>query len=152
MTEPLANRLAPGEPAHGALPPDQIIRACDYLQAVWGADDDAQARAEHYVYGELPIGHLLVDFLELVAFSVALLATADTTEDIPAADRKKTEAVTTVLIKALREWARSDDDEAAEGIARVVVSYLLTAVYDDRRELAQILDTCRATATALKEG
>lgn len=91
----------------------------------------------------------MVDFLELVSVSARLLAAADDTEATPVIDRKRADAVTAVLIKALREWAQSDDDLAAEGIARAVVNYLLTAVNDDRRELAEILAAFRDTATTL---
>jgi hypothetical protein len=96
----------------------------------------------------LPSPELLVDFLQLVVTSTALLTAADTSDNTLAVGQEETGPVTTVLIKALREWAQSNDDEAAEGIARAVTNYLL-ATTGSPGDLAQILGAFRTTATAL---
>ncbi|MGW7007554.1 hypothetical protein ACWGCW_33320 [Streptomyces sp. NPDC054933] len=143
----LQPRPSGSEPLYLPLPPDQIIRACDYLQAVWEADDNAQAAADDHVYGQLPTRHLLVEFLRLVKESLALLTAANTAEGTPVLGDERSDAVSDVLARALREWAQSGHEEAAEGIARAVNNYLLVTT-DSNGDLVPILDSCRKTAAA----
>lgn len=145
------------------MPPAQMLRAIDYIEAVWNADDDAMERLEQHTYGTLPIRHLLADFLHLMAMSATLLgATADAQ---PQEQQDRAAILAGVLVGSVREWAETarpdvpdaGDDEipdfrhASVGIARTIASYLLATTTGDPGDLTSRLDALR-TAPAAMDG
>ncbi|MFD4764276.1 hypothetical protein ACFWOJ_37310 [Streptomyces sp. NPDC058439] len=138
------------------MTPDQMLRAIDYVEAVWGFDVDAMDQLEQH--GTPPIRHLLADFLHLLVLSANSSVAA---EDAPPDDH--TVAITNALVRAVRQWAETaqpdtpegDDDasdgivipdyrEASTAIARTIAQYVLDAYVGEPGDLSARLAPFRA--------
>ena len=121
------------------MTPDQVVRAVDYVQAVWDGDSEATERLDGFAPGEPPTRFLLVEFLELMVTSAGIVET--TSDSAPPQERQDlAAAVSGVLVRAMQKWAQTaepdlpddgslelpwDYSHASQGIARTIANYLL---------------------------
>jgi hypothetical protein len=108
-------------------------------------------------HGVPPTRFLLVDFLDLVVTSAGIVEAA--ADQSPPAERQDlAAALSSVLVRGMREWAqtvREDPDspgdytEASEGIARTVADFLLVSLAGPPGDLEPRLEAFRTVAAAM---
>ncbi|MFJ4745447.1 hypothetical protein [Streptomyces sp. NPDC088775] len=131
----------------------QMLRALDYVEAVWFLDETAMDRLEQR--GE-PIRFLLANVLDLLVTSVSV-AVSEAETGLPEGHT----ALATALTTGVREWAQSAQPEAlgrgdsepaayraaSMGIARTVGRFLLEAVGGEPGDLTGRLQHFRTAWT-----
>ncbi|MEU0676950.1 hypothetical protein ABZ330_29410 [Streptomyces sp. NPDC006172] len=122
-------RFAPLAP----MTPNAAISAFAYLRAVEA--DDAEAAAE-FAGAEPRMPALLVDVAERIVVPVTALPGPNAGE--PCADTFALEALGRVFVTALRTWEQAGPD-AAEGIARAVITFVAQILTEDHEDVADVL-------------
>ncbi|MER5617563.1 hypothetical protein [Streptomyces sp. NPDC002215] len=131
----------------------QMLRALDYIEAVWALDVVAMDRLEQQ--GE-PIRFLLADVLGLLVTSVSVAVSA-AEKGLPEGHT----ALATALTTGVREWAESAQPDAlgrgnsnpaayrtaSAGIARTIGRFLLEAVGGEPGDLTGRLQHFRTAWT-----
>ncbi|MDQ0955925.1 hypothetical protein QFZ24_009934 [Streptomyces phaeochromogenes] len=147
------------------MTPDQVVRAVDYIEAVWGGDSEAMERLDGFAPGELPTPFLLVEFLKLMVTSAGIVEA--TSDNAPPQERQDlAAAVSGVLVRAMQEWAQGaepdlpedgspelprDHSHVSEGIARTIASYLLATTSGTPGDLSPRLDAFRTVVAAMPD-
>ncbi|MEU4729681.1 hypothetical protein [Streptomyces sp. NPDC023588] len=115
------------------MTPHAAISAFSYLRAVQG--DDVEA-AREFTSTEPRMAELLVDVVERIVVPVTMLPDPEAGE--PSTETFALEALGRVLVASLRTWAQAGPD-AAEGIARSVVDFVVQFLTDDHEDVAEVL-------------
>ncbi|WP_445270407.1 hypothetical protein [Streptomyces sp. DSM 41634] len=115
------------------MTPHAAISAFSYLRAVQA--DDVEA-AREFAGTEPRMAELLVDVVERIVVPVTALPDPEAGE--PSTETFALEALGRVLVASLRTWAQAGPD-AAEGIARSVVDFVVQFLTDDHEDVAEVL-------------
>ena len=95
------------------MTPDQVVRAVDYLEAVWGGDSEVMEQLDGFAPGELPTRFLLAAFLELVVTSAGIVEA--TSDSAPSQERQDLAATASgVLVRAMQEWSQTAEPDLPE--------------------------------------
>ncbi|TQK49887.1 hypothetical protein FBY35_0166 [Streptomyces sp. SLBN-118] len=127
----IASPLAP-------MTPKAVMSAFNYLRAVEA--DDTEAAAE-FVTVEPRMPALLLDVAERIVVPVTALPGPEAGE--PCEDTFALEALGRVFLGAPRTWEQAGPD-AAEGIARTVLSFTTEILTEDHEDVVDILHQLNA--------
>ncbi|MFF8423163.1 hypothetical protein [Streptomyces sp. NPDC015680] len=137
-----------------AMAPDDILRACGYLEAVWREDDTAMATLLRHEPGEHPTPVLIADLGDLI-MQVMLPAQLGIHDGMPADDlaaaAKKlntdpTAQVSIVLSETLKALAPTATPEQAAIIARSLVGYLIAISEATEDHVLPLISSLRQAA------
>ncbi|MFD5510786.1 hypothetical protein ACFWIB_23860 [Streptomyces sp. NPDC127051] len=113
--------------------PHAAISAFGYLRAVQAGDVEA---AREFAGAEPRMAELLVDVVKRIVVPVTALPGLE--EGEPSTEMFALEALGRVLVASLRVWAQAGPD-AADGIARAVIDFVLQFLTDDHEDVAEVL-------------
>ncbi|MFD9618124.1 hypothetical protein ACFWB2_12710 [Streptomyces virginiae] len=120
------------------MTPHAAISAFSYLRAVQAGDLEA---AHEFAGAEPRMAELLVDVVERIVVPVTALPGPEAGE--PSTETFALEVLGQVLVASLRTWAQAGPD-AAEGIARSVVDFVVQFLTDDHEDVAEVLHRLEA--------
>ncbi|MGW2113252.1 hypothetical protein [Streptomyces sp. NPDC001948] len=142
------------------MAPDDILRACGYLEAVWRDDAGDTAALLRHEPGESPTAVLLTDLGESIMQQL-LPAQAGIHDGMPdhelaaAAEKMRTDPtvqVSRVLLETLKALAPTATPEQTEIIARALISYLVSISEATENDVLPLLHTLRQGALQRYEG
>lgn len=136
------------------IAPDDILRPCGYLEAVWrGNPADTAALLQHEP-GETPTAILLTELGESI-MQTLLPARFGIRDGMPdnelaaAAEKMRTDPtvqVSRVLLETLKALAPTTTPDQTEIIAHALISYLLSISKATEDDVLPMLDTLRQAA------
>ncbi|MDX3538134.1 hypothetical protein PV721_28065 [Streptomyces sp. MB09-01] len=115
------------------MTPHAAISAFSYLRAVQAGDVEA---AREFAGTEPRMAELLVGVVEQLVDVVTALPDPEAGE--PSTETFALEALGRVLVASSRRWAQAGPD-AADGIARSVVDFVVQFLTDDHEDVAEVL-------------
>jgi hypothetical protein len=136
-----------------AMAPDDILRACGYLEAVWMDDTANQTVLLDHGPGETPTPVLVTELGELIMQIMfpAQFGIHDglTSQELEAAAEKMnadpTVRVSRVLIETLKDLAPTATAAQAEMIGRALISYIVAISSATEDDVLPLLNTLRQT-------
>ncbi|MGW1412210.1 hypothetical protein [Streptomyces sp. NPDC002403] len=142
------------------MAPDDILRACGYLEAVWRGNEADTAALLRHEPGETPTAVLLTDLGESIMQQL-LPAQAGIHDGMPdhelaaAAEKMHTDPtvqVSRVLLETLKALAPTTAPDQTEIIARALISYPLSISKATEDDVLPMLDTLRQAAIQRSSG
>ncbi|MGP3978940.1 hypothetical protein ACTWQF_33990 [Streptomyces sp. 8N114] len=136
------------------MAPDDILRACAYLEAVWREETGEMAALLEHRPGETPTAVLVADLGDNI-MQLLLPAQFGIQDGMPeqglaaAVERMQadpTVRVSQVLIETLTAWAPDATPEQSETIARSLISYLTSISNATEDDVLPLLEALRQSA------